>query len=585
MRRCLMMNKPIDILHGMESKVLKFFNKMQRDTMIISAHDEAYVCSRGTGKSEGIDARRLLQNIWSMPGSTGGLLSPTYAKAWGNTLPAICNALTTWGYYEGIHYFVGRKAPKNMCFKLPKRRPLQDAWSNCVHFWNGTILIVLSFNNGMSANSMSLDWILGPEAKFLDYNKIKEEVIPALRGNPEFDYSPWHHGSLFTTDMPVHSKGYWVLDTEQQMDKQHILYIRELYALYIETKNQLNLAFNQADNHIIVKLKKQLKLINEDLSLARKYCLEVDPVKIAMGKTKRYTVNYAEYDIFDNLEIVGEDYVFEQKRNLPPLLFQTSCLNQRIHKIKNGFYSALDDNIHFYVPEDDVNTADNFRGNSRKLTNASCITDCDLDMSNALHIAFDSNAAINSMVVAQVHKKLNLCKVINSLFVKTPNKLPELVNKFCDYYETYALKKVVIYYDHTFVWTDGKSNDTLIDIIVSTLQKRRWNCTAVYVGQAPSHKWKHEQIDITLKGLNPDYLFLMFNIMNNEYLKIALESTGIRVGRNGFEKDKSAEALEDSPEQPDELKTHITDAVDTLWYGTNFYYADPDGYAGGVYFI
>ncbi|MFA6832916.1 MAG: hypothetical protein WCR36_11735, partial [Bacteroidaceae bacterium] len=74
-----MMNKPIDILHGMESKVLKFFNKMQRDTMIISAHDEAYVCSRGTGKSEGIDARRLLQNIWSMPGSTGGLLSPTYA--------------------------------------------------------------------------------------------------------------------------------------------------------------------------------------------------------------------------------------------------------------------------------------------------------------------------------------------------------------------------------------------------------------------------------------------------------------------------------------------------------------------------
>ena len=143
-----------DQLHKYEESVKKFFNKAQRDAMAVSAHDEYIVAARGTGKSEGIDARFILRNVWAMPGSTGALISPTYAKAWGNTLPAICHALSSWGYIEGIHYFVGHRAPTDKNFKLPKRMPLRDAWSNCFHFWNGTIMVVLSFNQGMSANSM-----------------------------------------------------------------------------------------------------------------------------------------------------------------------------------------------------------------------------------------------------------------------------------------------------------------------------------------------------------------------------------------------------------------------------------------------
>ena len=145
---------------------------------LIAAHDEYWVCSRGTGKSEGLDARFIIRNVWSMPGSTGALISPSYAKAWGNTLPAIIHALAEWGYIEGIHFFVGRKAPLSANFGKPKRPPLQTAWGNCIHFWNGTVLVVLSFSQGMSANSMSLDWVIGPEAKFLDYDKIKSEVPP-----------------------------------------------------------------------------------------------------------------------------------------------------------------------------------------------------------------------------------------------------------------------------------------------------------------------------------------------------------------------------------------------------------------------
>jgi hypothetical protein len=88
-------------------------------------------------------------------------------------------------------------------------------------------------------------------------------------------------------------------------------------------------------------------------------------------------------------------------------------------------------------------------------------------------------------------------------------------------------------------------------------------------------------IDSALKG-DPQYLFPQFNLMNNEYLKIALEQTGVRQGRNGFEKDKSVEKTLDTPENPDEIKTHITDAFDTLFVGCNFYYTEPTGIIGGV---
>lgn len=47
-----------------------------------------------------------------------------------------------------------------------------------------------------------------------------------------------------------------------------------------------------------------------------------------------------------------------------------------------------------------------------------------------------------------------------------------------------------------------------------------------------------------------------------------MEQTAVKVGKNGFEKDKSPEAT-DSPDNPDEYKTHITDAWDTLFVGAN----------------
>ena len=557
------MRKSLNFPKNPMEKVRKYFNPAQRDVMQVNAHNTYIVASRALGKSEGMDAFALLRNIHAMPRSTGGLISPTYQKAWANTLPAICKALTEWGYYQNIHYVVGKQAPKKLGFALPRRPPLVSGWDSAIHFWNGTVLVILSFNQGMSANSMSLDWVLGPEAKFLNFDKIKNEVNPANRGNPEYSYCPWHHSEFYTTDMPTSGMGKWILEKENEMDKTHIAVIRFVFASLIKYKSKSN----PSDYD-----KRMIRELESELAMWRKYQPAKNTDDIKKGKIKEYTTFYAEYDVFENIEILGEDFIWQMKRDLPALVFRTAILNERLFKIANGFYSALEEAIHFYIPKDN-GQLQKFGGDFGLIQEAGCLGDSDLDFNKPLYIAFDSNSAINSVVVGQVDKDRRLQHTINSLFVKTPEKISELTQKFCDYYRGYLKKEVIVYYDHTFVWTDGKSNDRLIDIIEAVLKKNSWKYKLVYIGQAAAHSWKHAQIDLALKG-DDKYLFPMFNLLTTEYLRLAMFSAGTRTGRNGFEKDKSAEKLEDSPDNPDETKTHITDAWDTLWYGLNFHFTE-----------
>ena len=539
----------------------RFFNRAQRLAMAISAHDEYEVWSRGTGKSEGVDARFIVQCVFEMPGSLGALLSPTYSKAWNNTLPAICHALKTWGFIEGVHYVVGHKPSSALNYAKPKRPLLLDAYKNGVYFWNGTFMVVLSFNQGMSANSMSLDWVLGPEAKFLDYDKIKNEVNPANRGNTQyFGHCLHHHAVCYSTDMPTSSRGSWILDKEEEMIPEHIQYIRQLYGMYIRYKLQIGEHPSEGQRRHLADLKR-------DLDLVRKF---QPPRKAERGKQREYTVFYHEANILDNLEILGEDFIWQMKRDSPPLIWQTAFLNKRLKKVQNCFYSALDDDVHFYIPTDSGQLDRIPRDwKSLKSTATNCLGDDDIDYEQPLQLAFDANSAICSAVVGQ--KVGHTMRVLHSFFVKTPDKLQELVQLIADYYQPKLDHKVVVYFDTTFVWTTGTNSESYIDIISRVLSDAGYTVSLVYVGQPARHDWKHETIDLALKG-DPKYLAIRFNLLNCEYLKLSMEQAGVRQGKNGFEKDKSPESQPDTPEAPDEQKTHISDAFDTLFIGMNFYY-------------
>lgn len=516
----------------------KYFNRAQTDAMVVNAKEEYIIASRGLGKSEGFDARFLIRNVYSMPRSCGAILSPTYSKLLKNTLPAMAHALERWGYKRNVHYYLGRKAPIAANFKKPYIEPF--SWEHSIHWFNGSVTHLLSFDRAMSANSMSLDYLLGPEAKYLDYKKIKEEVNPANRGNRQyFGNCPWHHSVMYTTDMPTSNMGMWIFEKEKQMDPELINMIRALVKEKITYSNKpIQTAY----------VKRKIVEIQRDLDLFRKNA-----------------VFYKEYDIFDNIEVVGEEFVSQMKRDLPRLVFLTAICNVRLLRKANGFYAALSEN-HFYTMNNN-SFLDNCDYDFKKVAEGTCLADADCDLSRMLGIAMDYNSSINNLVVGQQFDRE--MRTLSSFFVKTPEKIKEVVAKFCAYYIHHKTKEVAYYYDHTAVQTSAGTDVTFADIVCDTLAAHGWKVQPIYIGQAMSHNKKHMLIDLALKG-DTNYLFPTFNAENNEYLKLAMEQAGIKVGRNGFEKDKGMEKEEDTPDNPDELKTHITDAWDTLWAGMNF---------------
>ena len=520
-------------------KVNKYFNRKQLEWMSIAAKNEYIVASRGFGKSEGVDAPRLLRNIHAMPRSAGAILSPTYAKLLQNTLPAVAHALERMGYKRNVHYYIGRKPPKNSGFKTPYINPF--SYDHVMSWYNGSIINLISFDRSMSTNSMNLDYILGFEAKFLDYDKIKNEVLPANRGNiHRFGDCPWHHGQIYSTDRPTNKKGMWIEDKENEVDQELILHIKSLYSEYLRLKHS-----SKQSSHYLRKLNKTYKELQFFRSKA---------------------TFYGEANVIDNLEILGEEFIANMKRDLPNIIFQTAILNKKLRKVPNGFYSALDEYLHYYSYFDN-SYLDSLDYNLSKSSKPDCRHDADIIKDKPLIIANDYNAAINSLVCGQVTDDRRL-KTLKSMYVKTPRKLPEVCNDWCDYYEYMPHKDVIFYYDSTAIWDTPLHTESFKDTVVNVLSKRGWNVISKYIGQPINHSVKHMMIDKALKG-DPNYLFPEFNQDNCEYLILALEQTGIKVGAKGFEKDKSAEKEPDSPDNPDELKTHITDAWDTLFVGCN----------------
>jgi len=522
------------------NKTPLYHNKKQLEAMAIAANNEYIVASRGFGKSEGIDAPRALRNVFAMPRGSGAILSPTYAKLLQNTLPAVARAWERYGYKRNVHFYIGRKPPRNSGFKEPLINPF--SYDHVVIWFNGSIQHLVSFDRSMSVNSLSLDYVLGWEAKFLDYNKIKEEVSPAIRGDiPQFRNCPWYHGQIYSTDMPTTSKGAWILEKEKEMDKELIETIKQLYLKYIELK--------QIKSKSAYQLNKQNK------------------IKRALNKLRSVATFYAEYNAFDNIEILGENYIRNMKRDLPPLLFQTAILNQRMRKVANGYYSALEESIHYYEAPN-YNYIDSLGYDLNKTSKVDCRHDGDLLKDQQLRIALDYNAAINSLVCGQVTED-NQLRTIKSMFVKTPRKLADVCNDWADYYQSFNNKNVIYYYDSTSIADSPTDSESLMDTVVNTLTKRGWNVEPIYIGKPIKHTLRHKYIDDGLKGAG--YTFPVFNSNNCEYLLLAMEQAGIKIGRNGFEKDKTREKYADTPQDPDELKTHITDAWDQLFIGVNFF--------------
>lgn len=520
-----------------------YFNKPQRLTQLIGANTTVIVAGRRTGKTDSIAAPFVLRNMQRMPGSTGGIVVPTFKHGLTNTIPGLLAAWKRWGYVEGLHYVVGRKPPKS--FRLPIIDPKD--YEHVISFYNGSVAVIISQDRPGSSNSLTLSWLLVDEAKFIDYAKLKDETLPANGGiKSYFGKHSYNHSMMVLSDMPQTQKGSWFLHYRDKMDPELIKTIEATVYEIWRTKERIR-ALHNTHSPIPGYLKGYLRRLDRDLN-----------------KMRSVAVYYREYSSIENLQLLGENYIKQMKRDLTPLTFQTSILCQRIGIAKDGFYSSMRE-AHKYDASNFEYLDSVFKSiNNTPYTINTALADADVDPDAPICIGMDYNANINWIVAGQPRdRRLN---VIKSFYVKFERKIPALVEDFCRYYASHRNKTVVFYYDATALGSNYAVNEQDFRwVVVHEFERQGWRCEAVYLGNPMRHDEKYLLINQGFAG--KQRLMPFFNRSNNEDLILAIQSAGVSRGRNGFRKDKSGEKLAESEEDLLEHRTDGTDAFDTLYIG------------------
>ena len=517
-----------------------YFNEPQRLTQLIGANISVIVAGRRTGKTDSIAAPFVLRNMQRMPGSTGGIVVPTFKHGLTNTLPGLFAAWKRWGYIQGVHYVVGRKPPKSFAKAIIE----PSDYEHVISFYNGSVAVIISQDRPGSSNSLTLSWLLIDEAKFIDYEKLKDETFPANGGiKSYFGKHSFNHSIMILSDMPQTQKGSWFLHYKDKMDEELIDTIKATIYEIWKTKERVR------------RLKDEGKAVPKYL---KRYLRTLDT---NLNKMRSVAVYYKEYSSIENLQLLGENYIKQMKRDLTPKTFQTSILCQRIGIAKDGFYSSMREG-HKYNASD-FEYLDSL-GYDFAPEAMDCRADKDINPLAPICIGMDYNANINWIVAGQPEgRRLN---IIKSFYVKFERKIPALVEEFCNYYAHHQNKTVVYYYDTTALGANYAVNEQDFHwVVCHEFEKRGWQVEDVYLGNPMRHDEKYLLINQGFAG--KQRLMPFFNRQNNDDLILAIQTAGVVRGRNGFRKDKGGEKLDETEENLLEHRTDGTDAFDTLYIG------------------
>ena len=512
-----------------------YFNKMQMEVMFTGARDSIVVAGRGTGKGV-LHSATFLRNVQAMPGSTTAIVAPNAKRAKTNTLPSMLMHLEAWGYRRGIHWEIGKKPPAKLGWPKPLIEP--DDWENILSFYTGAIGQIISQDRSGTSNSKSFDFLDIDEAKFIDFEQLKDETFQANRGQlREFGSCPWHHGMLVTSDMPVTRRGSWFLRYEEKSDPEVIAALQGLIVRLNSQRQKLD-----AGTGCDVYLQQSVRQLEKDIA-----------------EMRRHALFYKTYSSLTNVDVLGLDYILKMKRDLPPLVFQTSILCMPVEILKDGFYSSMKPG-HKYAAKPTSFTDNMEFGSTPSIPD--CRMDGDLQPDLPLCIAFDYNNNINWLVAGQAIEGMRRLNVVRSFFVKYERKLPELVRDFCHYYRYFPNKTVVYYYDHTALGSNYAVNDEDFHwVVVQELERAGWNVIDKYIGRTMGHLEKFLLINRGFSG--QARLMPFFNEEGNEALLTSIQLAGVYNGK----KDKRGEKLAETEEDRLEARTDGSDAFDTLYIG------------------
>lgn len=558
-----------------------YMNPAQQLAYNFGARDTKVRAGRGVGKSTGFLAPRII-NCWNtIPRSEGIFLGNSVKQLYTKTMPQVITGIEKFGWKEGVHFFRGQ-APKKLvssgAFKMPIKKP--RVWENVIHVYNGAVTYLVSMAIKASANGFNAAWICADETRYLPWRKVQEEVMPTLRGDT-YDHPGWRRN-----ENPYYLSQMWVSDAAITVAQAE---------------------WEKAEDDQTQEINEQIAEMMAELNV----CPKLGQAKSFLEKLNRLRCQsrvFYNFSSLENVEILGEKYFADRKREMPELMFNIQILGHKKGVAKDGYYASFSHELHTYMPSDVAATdviysnfskkfvgIDAAGGYSRKfeyeapdLSATSKIRDCSLDMdvlpSEPLRIAFDLNANINTVVTGQTYKRdgVDTINILSSMFTKNERKLRALCGDWARYYEPQRLKNpnVILYYDSTAkqggAYALEEAEDTrFYNVVKKELERRRWVVTLVPMGSPMSHPQKYQFMNDVLSGAQRP--FLKLNRENNEYLIVAIENCRVKMSPRGPIKDKGQEKLksEDGMGGKMETRTDITDAMDTLIIGARYFGAKP----------
>lgn len=248
----------------------------------------------------------------------------------------------------------------------------------------------------------------------------------------------------------------------------------------------------------------------------------------------------------DNVAVLGLDYIRMLKETLPPQVYLAEVLNQFIRSAPDGYYH------HFKQSRHCVSEVYSYGEGERGITVER--DDRDRDPHSLIDFSCDFGGRINCGIAIQSRgRSINILR--DFYVLDDEGKLRELVDKFCDAYESHQYKYVRL-------WGEPKGKAKQVDgapyfeAMRAFFQERGWGCEVCADIKYEDHLSRHNLIAEILSEKNPDLPIIRINEVHCQALILVLETTKIR---DDFTKDKSNEK---KPDFPQEQAPHLSDAFD-----------------------
>lgn len=547
------------------------------------------LAGRGTGKSAFL-AFNMADVTIGLPRMMGGFCGASAKQNYTRTMPNVLKIMNLLGFIEGVYYFLGRP-PAKLHWPTPLAKP--RVWENCVSFANGFVWQQISLAIKGSANGLNLAALMGDETKYMPWQRVKEEVLPTLRGDfmppdaRKVEQQRWGYGTNPKVNNHWLSQ-LWVSDAG--LNARECLWEKEAEFETHDVNDKIKEKMAELRYLERYHPKQAQQLAQNDNFLRELYALRTQ------------SESFWRFSSIENAALLGgEAWIRQMKRELPDLLFRLQILGQPRGSAKDGFYCNFSE-LNTYVSdeiEDVVFDKYSTRIKGRALDGQrwptdyesetldweqmlhdgeDCSLDLDLDYSEPLRIALDANADINCFVVGQtrIHQGRTAVMVMKEFFVQGEIRLRGLSKLFAQYYRPFLRRgcKEVIFYVASSVrqgankaYALEESEQSRFDIVVAD----ELTNYGFKVTRAEFTSWRHERkyqyINDCFSFVESPAVYINRESGRCDYLRAALENTSVVPGT--FRKYKDTEKLksEEGIGGDKRQRTTITDAFDDLLIG------------------